>query len=160
MKRKIILVFLVLAFSNVLYFLVFHHSAIPLDKTVLFDEQNRAVSMDEYNKTVRIISFYQTWCGDCRREMLDLNQLQQRFGDRLKFIMISDEDFDIVHPMKAYLDVNFIFLRSEQQLKNIGVRRYPTTYLIDKQGKVILVEKEGKNWNSEKMIEKIGKLLD
>lgn len=160
MKRKIILVFLVLAFSNVLYFLVFHHSAIPLDKTVLFDEQNRAVSMDEYNKTVRIISFYQTWCGDCRREMLDLNQLQRRFGDRLKFIMISDEDFDIVHPMKAYLDVNFIFLRSEQQLKNIGVRRYPTTYLIDKQGKVILVEKEGKNWNSEKMIEKIGKLLD
>ncbi len=160
MKRKIILVFLVLAFSNVLYFLVFHHSAIPLDKTVLFDEQNRAVSMDEYNKTVRIISFYQTWCGDCRREMLDLNQLQRRFGDRLKFIMISDEDYDIVHPMKAYLDVNFIFLRSEQQLKNIGVRRYPTTYLIDKQGKVILVEKEGKNWNSEKMIEKIGKLLD
>lgn len=160
MKRKIILVFLVLAFSNVLYFLVFHHSAIPLDKTVLFNEQNRVVSMDEYNKTVRIISFYQTWCGDCRREMLDLNQLQRRFGDRLKFIMISDEDYDIVHPMKAYLDVNFIFLRSEQQLKNIGVRRYPTTYLIDKQGKVILVEKEGKNWNSEKMIEKIGKLLD
>ncbi|MFN8237568.1 MAG: TlpA disulfide reductase family protein [Chitinophagales bacterium] len=158
MKRKIIPVFLVLAFSNVLYFVVFHRKHIPLDKTVLYDEQNRVVSPDTFQHYIRIVSFFQTWCGDCRQEMQDLKLLQQRLDGRLKIIMISDEGFETVHPLKMYLDVNFIFLRSAQKLKNMGIRRFPTTYLIDKNGKVILVEVEGKDWNSEKMIKKIQQL--
>ncbi|MBK9328693.1 MAG: TlpA family protein disulfide reductase [Sphingobacteriales bacterium] len=159
MKRRFIPVFLVIAIANVLYFVVFNHKQLPLDKTVLYDEQNQVVTPDKYKNTVRIFSFFQTWCGDCRREMDDLKKLQLRFNGQLKIIMISDESFGLVNEMKRYLNVEFIFLRSETKLKEMGIRRYPTTFLLDKDGKVILVKKEGKDWYSEKMINKMEQLL-
>ncbi len=159
MKKKIIPVLLVIAFANVLYFVVFSHKRLPLDKTVLYDEQNQIVSLEGYQHTVRIISFFQTWCGDCRREMVDLKQLQQRFNGRLKIIMITDEPFELINEMKMYLNVDFIFLRSDKKLKEMRIHQYPTTFLLDKKGKVILVKKEGKDWYSDKMIKTIEPLL-
>jgi thiol-disulfide isomerase/thioredoxin len=163
MKQKKYLPFLfAVIFGNVLYFVVFSGKRAPknpIEKTTLFDEQNNKVDASSFNGKVLILSYFQTWCGDCRKEQPELMELQKHFGEQLKVVMITDESFDKVDSMKAVLSSNLQFYRSEKKLKEIGIRRFPTTYLINKKGEKIEAKVEGIDWYNDKMIKEIDALI-
>lgn len=43
-------------------------------------------------------------------------------------------------------------------MKNIGIRRFPTTYLLDKNGKIIDAKVEGIRWNTPEVQAEINAL--
>lgn len=163
MKNKKYLPFLLaVIFGNVLYFVVFSGKRAPknpIEKTTLFDEQNNKIDASTFTGKVLILSYFQTWCGDCRKEQPELMELQKHFGDQLKVIMITDESFVKVNSMKAVLPSDLIFYRSEKPLKEIGIRRFPTTYLINKKGEKVEAKVEGIDWYNDDMIKEIDALI-
>lgn len=45
---------------------------------------------------VYVVEFWATWCGPCLAGMPHISELQQKYGDRVKFIGVTDEDLDTV----------------------------------------------------------------
>lgn len=159
-KKRILFVFLVILIPAVIRQLLFSTPKMPIEKTVLTNEKNEIFSNTQLKDVVSIVSFYQTWCGDCRAEQPQLLELKKQYGDKLQVVMVSDEDWDKVEKMRTYLHSEALsFYKSEKALKSIGVHRFPTTYLVDKQGKVRLTKVEGKDWTTPEIKKIIESLL-
>jgi thiol-disulfide isomerase/thioredoxin len=161
-KKLLIVLFAVLIPAFMFQFIIRGGRApkIPIDKTALFDEKGNKISISDNKGKVMIISYFQSWCGDCRRELPELEALQQAVGgdDKLKIFLISDEDWTKINTVKSSSKSNLTFYKSEKGLKEIGIRRFPTTYLINKKGEVAEAKVEGINWNTKEIQDEILKL--
>lgn len=90
---------------------------------------------------VLIFNFWATWCAPCRVEIPDLIELQEEFGgDQFEIVGISiDMDGDTV--VKEFVDemnINYPILIDDGEIANAfgGVFALPTTFVVDKQGKI------------------------
>ena len=161
MQKKFIPLFLIPVFAYTLYFVVFSGKIAPkhpFEKSVLMDEQNKKVAISDFKGKVVIVTYFQSWCGDCRRELPELEALQKQFPEQLKVLVVTDESFEISHQVKEYLKIDLPFYKSEKTLKEIGIHRFPTTYLLDKKGSVIESKVEGIHWNTKEIQEEILRL--
>lgn len=133
---------------------------IPINQTNLIDANGIKLDLQSLKNTVYIISFFQSWCGDCRKEIPELEALQKNVGgvNNLRIILVSDEDWGKINQVKNYLNSNLEFYHSDKKLKHLGIKRYPTTYLLDKKGKVIDAKVEGIHWNNSENIALIKKI--
>lgn len=82
-----------------------------------------------------IISFYQTWCSDCVRETPVLHEFAQKNG--INLYLISDESADKIAKFKARFEGNLPFYHSQKPLSEVGIKKYPTVYFFDKNGKLL-----------------------
>lgn len=131
-----------------------------LVKTELTNINGIAVNKDELRGQVMILAYFQTWCSDCAKEQPELLKLQEKFGsDKLKIMMISDEPLDKVIGFKAFFRSPLDFYISSKKLKSIGIQKFPTTYLIDKEGKIRDMRVEGIHWYTPETISTIEQLL-
>ena len=108
----------------------------------LSDINGREVSLDrilEKNDVV-ILNFWTTWCGPCRLEMPQLERLYQELSESgLGIVAINvGEGVDRVRSYLAEKPVSFTVLLDEDELVSAeyGVRAFPTTVVLDAQGKV------------------------
>lgn len=156
-RKKIVPILLILFSANLFYLLFMRMPKIPIDKTTLVNEQGNKVSLSDDFGKVMIVSYFQSWCRDCRAEQPELEALQQAVGGEkmLKIFLISDEDWHKINSVKQKSATNLTFYQSEKTLKSIGIRKFPTTYLIDKNGKVIEAKQEKIYWNTKEMQDKI-----
>lgn len=161
MRKKFAPLFLIPVFAYTLYFVVFSGRIAPshpFEKSVLRDEKNTTVSINDFKGNVLIVTYFQSWCTACRQELIELMKLQDHFGNGLKVIVITDESFDISNQVKANLKIDLLFLKTDKTLKEIGIRRFPTTYLLDKKGDVVESKVEGIHWYNDKIIKEIDDL--
>lgn len=100
---------------------------------------------------VILVNAWATWCKPCREEMPALVRLQKKFQKKnLKLILLSADETDIleseVRPMLKKLGVTFAsYIMNDRQEtfmsamnpKWNGAFALPTTYVYDKQGKLI-----------------------
>lgn len=108
---------------------------------------------------VVIVSFFQTWCGPCIQEMYVFDELLASVNSpALKILCISDEDTNRINKLQSrFVPDKILFAYSAESLSSLGIHVYPTTYLLNKKGEVIISKLEGYNWAQEK--ETIEKLL-
>jgi cytochrome c biogenesis protein CcmG/thiol:disulfide interchange protein DsbE len=83
----------------------------------------------------RVIDFWATWCGPCRRAIPELNQIRRQFGDRVDVIGISDESADTVRAMhdpaiEYYVGVDTL-ARTKSALAVTGI---PHVIIVDPSG--------------------------
>lgn len=119
---------------------------------------NTKTTINDLKGQVAIVSFFQTWCGDCAQEIPLLNELAATVNStQFKILCISDEDKDLITTYQnRFSSGNISFARSAKSLASLGIHVYPTTYLLNKNGEVILSKLEGYNWGLEKAtIEKL-----
>jgi thiol-disulfide isomerase/thioredoxin len=121
-------------------------------------DNKKQFSINDYTGKVLIISFFQTWCRDCARETPVLNQLAAKLPTgNFQVIYVTDEDNPKLDAFRRRLPSdNILFAISSERLAGFGIHVYPTTYLVDKNGKVILAKLEGYNWlEQEETIRKL-----
>lgn len=93
----------------------------------------------------RLIDFWGTWCIPCVREMPKLKQFYENHKDKLIIIGIAAND--TYQKWKAFLDKNtyaWTQLIDQETIKlseKLKVEVYPTKYLLDPGGKVVLLVK-------------------
>lgn len=110
---------------------------------------------------VSIVSYFQTWCSDCAKEQPELLKLLELFGkDSLEVLMISDEPMDKIVAFKDKFSSGLKFYHCDQALKrDLGIRAFPTTYLLDKKQNVSMRKIEGIHWYTPEVITEIRRLL-
>ena len=106
------------------------------------------------------INFWATWCPPCVAELPGIAELYGKYGDQVSFVLVSNESVSTVlsfakkrHltelPFFQYTDVPAAFYSES----------IPTTFLLKKNGQVILSKKGAARWNSDQMNQIIDQLL-
>lgn len=158
--KYVLIVLIILSFIIYKFVFLKYIPDVPIAATKLQLEDGKILDVNSLKGQVYIVSFFQSWCGDCRREIPELEALQKNVGGKkyLKILMISDESFEKIQQVKNASKANLDFYQSSEKLKDLGIRRYPTTYLINKNGKTVEAKTEHIFWNNEENIDIIKKL--
>jgi len=112
--------------------------AVPNCPAVL--ENQQALDFSAYKGKVILIDFWATWCGPCQKSMPFLNTLRnQHQNENFEVIAINvDEDSDTARQfLQAHpVDYKMAFDAKGECPSTFGVQAMPSSFFIDKTGKV------------------------
>jgi len=112
----------------------------PIDFSLsLLDGENTTLS--SYNGQVVVLNFWATWCPPCRDEMPSMETLYQRYKNQgLEMLAVNlRENKNTVQQFIQRYNYTFpIPLDLDGRVgSRYGITSIPTTYIIDKEGKII-----------------------
>jgi peroxiredoxin len=96
--------------------------------------------LQELRGRVVMVNFWATWCGPCKQEMPQLNRLHEKYS-RMGFVLLGvnvDEDPRNAAAVAAKLGISFpVLLDTDKKVSDqYDLQAMPSTYLIDRDGKV------------------------
>jgi thiol-disulfide isomerase/thioredoxin len=107
---------------------------------VATDLDGRQISTASLRGKVVLVNFWATWCPPCRAEIPDLVALQEKYKDHLQIIGISQDSgsLDEVRRFAAEHKINYPTVMSTPEIEALfpGVYALPTTFVIDREGKL------------------------
>lgn len=121
------------------------------------------VSTSSFGGKVLIVNFWATWCPPCIEEMPSLDELQRTLkDDGLIVLGVSvDEDEAAYRNFLQRAKVSFLTARdpAAKVSADFGTFRYPETYVINADGKVLQKIVGANTWTDERMVSYIKSLL-
>ena len=114
---------------------------------------------------VVLVNFWATWCPPCLAEMPSLEALYQSYKDRgLEVLAVSSDTqgAQIVLPFVTQNRLSFPVLLdpSGEVTRLYGVASLPTTYVLDREGRLVTVAVGGRDWLHNEAQELIVPLLN
>jgi cytochrome c biogenesis protein CcmG/thiol:disulfide interchange protein DsbE len=90
---------------------------------------------------VVILDFWATWCGPCALEIPWFIEFQQQYrnqGFEVVGVSMDEEGWPVVKPYIAQRKINYRVLLGNDSVGQLygGVESLPTTYLIDREGRI------------------------
>ena len=96
--------------------------------------------MSDKKGQVVLVNFWATWCPPCRAEIPDLVRIAREFRSsdfELVGIAMDEDGPKVVRDFLARSTVDYtVLLPSIREIAAFGVETLPSTYLVDKRGKV------------------------
>ncbi len=122
------------------------------------------LSLSDYHGQVVFLNFWATWCPPCREEMPAMQHLYDELRDE-GLAMIAVNVFEDEATAQRFIDeMGFTYPvpldRDGRVMMRYGVRAYPTTYLIDREGYVIGVRPGFHEWGTDEIIADMRVLLE
>lgn len=131
----------------------------------LKDMDGKNWRLSELRGKVVLINFWATWCPPCRRELPSLERLWRLLGSENFVVLAIDvgEDADTVFAFTGTLEAapSFPVLldRDSAVLRNWPVKGLPTTFVVDKAGRIVFRAVGGRNFDSPELVEQLRVLL-
>jgi len=102
----------------------------------------KSVKLSDYRGKAVVLNFWATWCGPCKIEMPWLVDLETKYqGQGLQIVGVSMDDLskDKVQDFATQMGLNYTVLMGKEAVGEQygGVEGLPTTFYIDRSGKVI-----------------------
>lgn len=119
-----------------------------------YDSEGKAVKLSDYYGKPVVMNFWATWCGYCKQEMPDFQEVYEEYKDKVEFLFINSTDGSRETREKAetYLQeqgytIPAFYDEDMDAVYTYSVNSLPTTMLLDKEGRVAayapgLIEKE------------------
>jgi peroxiredoxin len=110
----------------------------------LKDANGETVHLADYRGKVVLLDFWATWCGPCKIEIPWFMEFEQQLKDRgfaVVGVSMDEDGWKVVKPYIQQYKVNYRILLGNDQVGEIygGVESLPTTFIIDRQGKIASV---------------------
>ncbi|GGK24255.1 hypothetical protein GCM10007962_18120 [Yeosuana aromativorans] len=126
----------------------------------LQDEAGHVFDFEQTKGKVVLINFWATWCPPCIAEMPSLQSLYNDYHNQVEFLFVTTDWYSEINP---FLEQNNYTFKAYRPLKNeselFDVSTIPRTFLIDRNGNIIIDESGAANWNSNKVRTTIDGLL-
>jgi cytochrome c biogenesis protein CcmG, thiol:disulfide interchange protein DsbE len=106
----------------------------------LTDLSGKQVSLADFRGKVVVLDFWATWCPPCKKEIPDFIELQKQYGSRgVQILGIALDQPDKVSEFVQQNGVNYPILLGNDAItaKYGGIDGIPTTFVIDKQGRIV-----------------------
>ena len=127
--------------------------------------EGQHIALSDLKGKVVIVNFWATWCPPCRREFASMERMRKIMADRpLEILAVNEgEEVDAIEGFTSALDTPPVF---PVLLDPIGdamalwpVRGLPTTFVIDKRGRMTYRAIGGRVFDHAQMLKKIEGLL-
>jgi thiol-disulfide isomerase/thioredoxin len=117
----------------------------PAPDFTLQSLEGKNIQLSGYKGQAVLLNFWATWCGPCKIEMPWFVDLQKEYGPQgLQIVGVAMDDAskeDIAKFVKE-MGVNYPILIGKEDVGNQygGVNVLPTTFFIDRDGKIVARE--------------------
>lgn len=110
---------------------------------------------DQFKGKVIFLNLWATWCGPCKAEMPGIQALYNSLPpDSVVFVMLSLDKEGLQPKVKKYIaDKKFtfpVYMPSGYLTEQLNVPSIPTTFIINKEGKIVSQEVGTTNFNTTK----------
>jgi thiol-disulfide isomerase/thioredoxin len=124
-----------------------------IEKIKLIDLQNNPIDLKQYKGKTVFINFWATWCKPCLQEMPSIQKAQEMMkNDNIVFLFASDESMEQIEKFKNNKPYNFNYVRVEN-IETLNIMALPTTYIFNKEGKLVFSEMGFKKWDDQENID-------
>ncbi|MFD1316691.1 TlpA family protein disulfide reductase [Namhaeicola litoreus] len=119
------------------------------------------VNFSDLKNKVIIVNFWATWCPPCIAEMPSFQNLFDQFkeDEEVAFLFVTTDDRSKVDRFLQKKEYNIpVYFPVNQIPKELSSNSIPATFIIDKQGKIIVDKVGAVDWNSSRIIDLINSL--
>lgn len=115
----------------------------------LQDLKNNEFNFKEVKGKVVLINFWATWCPPCIAEMPSFQNLYEDYKDKVVFMFVSQDQEPRVERFIQKKEYTLpVYYEKSTTPKQLFSKSIPSTYLIDKDGKIIVAKTGAADWNS------------
>ena len=140
---------------------------LPTDDPVVInlkDMNGNHVSLADFKGKIVVLNFWTTWCPTCRIEMPSMEKLHQKLKNK-DFAMVTINLQESASRVKGFfkgLKLSFTALldTTGEVGASFGIRAIPTTYILDKTGRIIGQANGLREWDSKEAIAMFENLID
>lgn len=126
----------------------------------LIDQDGKPYNFQDAKGKVVFINFWATWCPPCIAEMPSIESLYKDYEDKVVFLLVSNEKPETIKIFTNKNNYSFNFYNPISDTpSSFETRSIPKTYLIDKQGNIVMDKGGAANWNSDSVRAVLDKLL-
>ncbi|PZP53885.1 MAG: hypothetical protein DI586_10570 [Micavibrio aeruginosavorus] len=125
-----------------------------LPDVALLSPEGRKVDMKAITKGhITIVNFWATWCAPCIEELPSLAKFQASNPDILTMPVSLDmqksvEDLAVFFAKDELKELRWFYDDSGNLRKQLSLPVYPSTYVLDKNGKIIYILQGPSDWSS------------
>jgi len=135
----------------------------PAPDFTLKSRSGENLKLSELRGEVVMVNFWASWCGPCRQEMPLLDQLYKRFSP-MGFTILGvnvEEDSAEAEKVLGEIPVSFpiLFDSRNQVSKAYDINAMPSTFLVDRDGKVRYLHKGYKPGYEDEYQRQISELI-
>ena len=110
------------------------------------DYDGNEISLEEMINKPTIINFWATWCGFCKKEMPEFDEMYKKYGEDINFIMLDMTDGvrETTEKAKKFIDDNgysfpVYYDTKREGAYTYGVNALPTTLFINADGYIVAI---------------------
>ncbi len=121
-------------------------------------------SLGDFRGKFVLVNLWATWCSPCVREIPSLDRAQQKLGDRLSILAIAEDKTGetAVGPfLAARSPLRFPVLldSSNDGWRAFDVHAIPTSFLIDRSGRIVASLVGAVEWDSPHVIAELERYI-
>ena len=122
----------------------------------------QSINFESFKGKVVFVNFWATWCPPCKAEMPMIQILYNDYKDKIEFVFVTDEPWDLVEKFYTKYNYNLPSYNSisAPPQKFSGTNSIPASYLIDRKGTIVVYEVGAAHWNSDKIRKLLDKLIE
>ena len=113
----------------------------PASDFTLKDAGGKTVKLSDFKGKVVLLDFWATWCGPCKIEIPWFMEFQRQYKDQgFTVIGVSmDDGWPVVRTFVQQMKMNYPVLLGDDEAASSfgGVEVLPTTFIIDKEGRIV-----------------------
>jgi len=138
----------------------------PAPELKLKDIDGKPRNLAELRGKVVLVNFWATWCPPCRHEMPSMQRLYQSLPrERFEILAVNigeDDDtvFAFIGTLKPSPTFQLLLDRDSMALRKWPVMGLPTSFVIDKKGRIALRAVGGRDFDSTSVAAQLKMLIN
>jgi len=131
----------------------------------LTDLNGKGVEIKQFKGKVIFLNFWATWCGPCKEEMPSLEVLHRQFKEKNFVLLTISVDYEGIKPVQEFINKHqytfpVLLDPKGETLDLFEVKGIPTTFLIDKKGKMVGKAIGPRDWKSVEVVSLLNFLIE
>ena len=133
----------------------------PAPTLALPDLDDKPVDLARYRGKVVLVNFWATWCPPCRKEFPSLGRVRKLFkAAEFEVLAVNvGEDPETAFSFAGAVDFPIIFDRDSQAMARWQVKGLPSTYVVDRRGRLALRAVGGREFDDPAIVAQLRELL-
>lgn len=119
-------------------------------------------AFEDMQGRIGVINFWGVWCGPCVREAPDMQKLHEKYRDDPDVVFITidnDQSVETVRDFMTARKLDFPVLLDDGYVNTARVNAFPTTWFIDRQGRIAFEHKGTSDVVFEEFVWRVDLLL-